>query len=61
MTKCSDLKCRICGKTAHEIGGYLERMNKGEIPSIWECRPSCDADLPDDLALKMAIEGEDKS
>jgi hypothetical protein len=59
MATTSDLKCRICGKCAHEIGGFLHRLNKGEIPSIWECRPTCDADLPDDTALIMAIEGDD--
>ena len=57
MTTTSDLKCKWCGKAAHEIGGYLERLNKGELPSIWECRPRCDADLPDDIAIMMAIEG----
>lgn len=57
MSKCSDLRCRHCNKAAHEIGGYLQRVNKGEIPSIWECRPNCHADLPQDTALLLALEG----
>jgi hypothetical protein len=61
MSKCGDLKCRICHKAAHQIGGFLHRINKGELPSIWECRPTCDADLPQDVAMIMAIEGSDSA
>lgn len=39
----SDLKCRKCGKNADEIREvtYLKRINKGELPSIWECAENC--------------------
>lgn len=60
MAKCSDLKCRHCGKSADEIGGYLSRVNKGELPSIWECAPNCAADLPQDTRLLLALEIEPK-
>lgn len=35
------MKCRICGKSALEIKGYLERVNPKGVEGIWECRPSC--------------------
>ena len=38
------MSCRLCGKGAQEIGGYLTRVNETGVPGIWECRPSCDAD-----------------
>lgn len=58
MAKCSDMKCRRCGRAAHEIGGYLARVNEKGLPGIWECRPNCAADLPQDVALMLAIEEE---
>jgi hypothetical protein len=53
-------RCRLCGKTAREIDGYLERVNEKGIPGVWECRPSCDAQLSPDDRIIAAIEGEDK-
>ena len=56
------MKCRTCGKGIAEIGGYLTRVNpKGEVPAVWECRPNCSADLPQDTRLLLAIEGDDES
>lgn len=55
------MKCRICGKSAHNIGGYLARANEKGIVGIWECRPSCDAKLTNEEALIAAIEGPDES
>ena len=52
------IKCRLCGKGAQEIGGYLHRVNKTGEAGIWECRPTCDADLPFELNLILAIKGE---
>lgn len=52
------MKCRKCNRSAHEIGGYLARVNEKGVPGIWECRPNCEADLPQDTRLLMAIEGE---
>jgi len=54
------MRCRLCGKTAREIDGYLERVNEKGIPGVWECRPSCDAQLSPDDRIIAAIEGEDK-
>ncbi len=51
-------KCRKCGKVAQEIGGYLHRVNEKGVAGIWECRPTCDADLPFETSLLLAIEGE---
>lgn len=53
------MNCRICGKTALEIGGYLQRVNEKGVPGIWECRPNCSADLPQDTRLLLAIEGDE--
>lgn len=50
--------CRLCNKTAHEIGGYLTRVNEKEIPAEWECRPSCDAAMSHDDRVLSAIHGE---
>ena len=55
------MKCRICGKGVLEIGGYLTRVNEKGVPGIWECRPMCGADLPQDTKLMLAITGEDES
>jgi hypothetical protein len=52
--------CRLCKKTAHEIKGYLTRVNEKGVTGIWECRPSCDATLTNNEALLAAIEGDDK-
>lgn len=52
------MKCRKCGRTAHEIGGYLKRVNEKGVPGVWECRPSCDASMPPDDKLMAAIDGE---
>jgi hypothetical protein len=48
--------CRLCGKTPHEIKGWLTRVNEKGVPGIWECRPSCDAQLSQDDALLGAID-----
>lgn len=58
MTTMGEMRCRHCDRNAHEIGGYLGRVNKGETPSIWECQPNCQADLPQDTKLLLAVDGE---
>jgi hypothetical protein len=50
--------CRVCGKGVFETGGYLERVNEKGVDPIWECRPSCDAQLSDDEAVIAAVCGE---
>jgi hypothetical protein len=53
--------CRLCGRTIWQIGGYLGRVNKrGEVPAVWECRPSCTADMPFEVALSKMLEEEDE-
>jgi hypothetical protein len=54
------VKCMHCGKGVHETGGYLTRVNEKGVPGIWECSPSCDADLPQETNLMLAITGECK-
>lgn len=36
-------RCRLCGRHATEVEGYLERVNEKGVPGIWECRPPCGA------------------
>lgn len=46
-----------------ERGAFLARVNKGEVPSIWECSPACDHEDYDggqDEALGRAIAGDEK-
>jgi len=54
-------KCRKCGSDPDHIsvrGAWLERMNKGQTPSIWGCAPSCEHHHGDEIdALMGAIEG----
>lgn len=51
--------CRLCCKTIHELmGAYLIRINEKGMPGVWECRPMCGSDLPQDTLLLMAIEGD---
>lgn len=53
--------CRKCGKTVHEIGGYLTRVNEKGVAGIWECRPSCYAMMsPDDRVLAAIADDEAK-
>lgn len=52
------IKCRLCGKGAVETHGYLHRVNEKGVPGIWECRPTCQADLPPDVRVLLTIEGE---
>lgn len=50
------MKCRLCNKGPLQIGGYLQRVNpKGET-GIWECRPCCEADLPQETNLLLALD-----
>lgn len=52
--------CRLCGKKGSELrGSYLTRVNKTGVPGIWECRPKCDATLPQETLLMMAIAGDE--
>lgn len=51
------MKCRLCGRTANEIQGYLHRVNEKGVKGIWECRPICGAEMNQDDALLAAIEG----
>lgn len=55
------LTCRICGKGAMEIGGYLQRVNAKGNDGIWECKPSCQADLPNETKLILALEESNES
>lgn len=50
------MKCRLCGKSAMEIRGYLARMNEKGVEGIWECRPSCNANLSAEERIIAAIE-----
>ena len=53
------MRCRLCGKSALEIAGYLVRINPvGEV-GVWECRPSCTAQLLPDERVLLAITGEE--
>jgi hypothetical protein len=54
------MTCKKCGRGPHEIGGYLTRVNEKGVPGIFECAPNCEADLPSDVAVLLAIEGEPK-
>lgn len=54
------MKCRLCGKSALQIGGYLERVNEKGVEGIWECRPICGVYLEPDERIIAAIEGEDE-
>ena len=52
------IKCRLCGKGATEICGYLKRMNEIGVEGVWECRPSCGTDLSDEDRVIAAIEDD---
>lgn len=54
------MKCRLCGKGPNEIRGYLKRMNELGVDGIWECRPSCDADLSQEERIVAAIEDDEE-
>ncbi|MFZ5699695.1 MAG: hypothetical protein ACOY9J_13470 [Pseudomonadota bacterium] len=53
-------KCRICGRGLGQIGGYLQRVNEKGVPGVWECSPTCAADLPTETVLLMAVERGDE-
>jgi hypothetical protein len=50
------MKCRLCGKAAYEIGGYLKRVNEFGITGMWECAPSCSADRSFETNLLDALD-----
>lgn len=51
------IKCRLCGKLGSEIqGAYLTRVNEKGVTGIWECRPVCGSNLPQETLLMMAVE-----
>ena len=54
------MRCRLCGKGALEIQGWLERVNEKGVPGVWECRPACGAEISQEDALLGAIEGPAK-
>lgn len=60
LTEPPRLRCRLCGRGANEINGYLHRVNEKGVIGIWECRPSCNTQVSNDEALLMAIKGEDE-
>lgn len=53
------VQCSICGKSPALHGVYLERTSaKGEVfEGI--CKPSCNADLPQETKILMAISGSE--
>lgn len=54
-----DTKCRLCGIHISELrGAYLTRVNEKGVPGVWECRPMCEGNLPQETLLLMAIDGE---
>lgn len=59
--KASDVKCRVCGVNAFDCKGWLERVNEKGVSGIYECRPTCGADLPQDERILGAIEGCEES
>ena len=54
------LNCRKCGANQFTCGGYLQRVNDTGVDGIWECRPSCHAQMTDIERLLAAIEGPDE-
>ncbi|HET6631567.1 MAG TPA: hypothetical protein VFG73_02510 [Rhodanobacteraceae bacterium] len=58
MAKTAAPTCRLCGKPLRRVGGYLQRVNEKGVPGIFECRPSCDADLPPDTRLLLALDDD---
>lgn len=51
------MNCIKCGKSIFEIGGFLTRVNDKGGNGIWECAPSCDAQLTQEEAITQAING----
>lgn len=52
------MECSKCGRSLHDGNAWLARVNAKGQPGVWECRPNCDADLPNDVAVQWAVEGE---
>lgn len=59
MTKCRDIKCRLCGRDAMQSRGYLKRVTPKGGDVEWECRPGCEGtgELNNEQKLIGAIEG----
>lgn len=53
------VRCRLCGRSVQEIGGFLVRVNPKGVPGIWECRPNCNARMTFESALLAAIDSSD--
>lgn len=52
------IRCRLCNRDLKECGGWLARVNEKGVPGIFECRPSCQTELPQDRAVLGAILGD---
>jgi hypothetical protein len=50
-------RCRLCGKTALEIKGYLNRTNEFGVKGVWECVPSCHPGLREAALLCLQTNG----
>jgi hypothetical protein len=54
------MNCIKCGKSIFEIGAFLTRVNDKGGNGIWECSPSCAAELTQEQALLAAVEGPEQ-
>ncbi len=54
------MNCIKCGKSIFEVGGFLTRANDKGGNGIWECSPSCDAELTQEQAVLAAVEGPEQ-
>ncbi len=50
------MKCEKCGKSAHEIKCWLERVNEKGVKGKFECRPYCGAVMSAEEAILEALE-----
>ena len=49
------MKCRLCGKAAYEIEGWLGRVNEKGVDGVFECKPHCGAKMSQSDSLLGAM------
>lgn len=54
------MRCRLCGRGIDEAS-WLTRVNETGQPGVWECRPTCGIQVPQEDALLAAIEDDTSS
>ena len=52
------MRCHLCGANPATESVCLKRVNGLGVVGIWECNPTCGAQLSEEESILLAIQGE---